>query len=90
MKFEKLALIGCGLMGGSFALALKQAQLVRHVTGFSASEATRQKAFAFRVYEGAAHAFHNDTGAAYNADAACAAWAETITFFNKWLRAPRP
>jgi carboxymethylenebutenolidase len=50
----------------------------------------RQKTFAFRVYEGAAHAFHNDTGAAYNADAACAAWAETISFFNKWLRAPRP
>jgi len=24
MKFEKLALIGCGLMGGSFALALKK------------------------------------------------------------------
>ncbi len=51
MKFEKLALIGCGLMGGSFALALKQAQLVRHVTGFSASEATRQKAFALGVID---------------------------------------
>ena len=49
----------------------------------------RQKVFAFRVYEGAAHAFHNDTGAAYNAEAACAAWAETVGYFNKWLRAPR-
>ena len=28
-------------------------------------------------------------GAAYNPAAACDAWARTITFFNKWLRAPR-
>ena len=48
----------------------------------------RQKVFSFNVYEGAAHAFHNDTGAAYNAEAACDAWAKTITFFNKWLRKP--
>ena len=49
----------------------------------------RQKVFAFRVYEGVGHAFHNDTGAAYNAEAACAAWAETVGYLNKWLRAPR-
>lgn len=47
---------------------------------------TRQKTFGMRVYEGAAHAFNNDTGAAFNATAACEAWRETITFFNKWLR----
>ena len=40
MKFQRLALIGCGLMGGSFALALRQAGLVAHVAGFSASTAT--------------------------------------------------
>ena len=51
MKFEKLALIGCGLMGGSFALALKQAKLVTHVTGYSASDATRQKALALGVVD---------------------------------------
>ena len=51
MKFEKLALIGCGLMGGSFALALKQAGLVAHVAGFSASEATRQKALSMGVID---------------------------------------
>lgn len=44
MKFQRLALIGCGLMGGSFALALRKAGLVEHVAGFSASEGTRQKA----------------------------------------------
>ncbi|HEU0122178.1 MAG TPA: dienelactone hydrolase family protein [Bryobacteraceae bacterium] len=48
----------------------------------------RQKVFGFRVYEGVGHAFHNDTGANYDAGAACAAWAETIAYFNKWLRVP--
>ena len=53
MKFERLALIGCGLMGGSFALALRQAGLVSQVAGFSASEATRQKALMLGVIDSA-------------------------------------
>ena len=44
MKFQRLALIGCGLMGGSFALALREAGLVQTIAGFSASEKTRQRA----------------------------------------------
>jgi carboxymethylenebutenolidase len=47
---------------------------------------TRQKVFGMIVYEGAGHAFHNDTGAAYNPAAACDAWAQTIAWFNKHLR----
>src|SRR3978361_1568800 len=35
--FRQLGLIGCGLMGGSFALALKRAGLVKHVVGYSKS-----------------------------------------------------
>jgi len=53
MKFDRLALIGCGLMGGSFALALRQAGLVAHVAGFSASEGTRQKALKLGVIDSA-------------------------------------
>ena len=53
MKFQRLALIGCGLMGGSFALALRQAGLVEQVAGFSASEATRQKALKLGVIDSA-------------------------------------
>jgi len=49
----------------------------------------RQKRFGFQVYEGVGHAFVNDTGANYNATAACEAWAQAMTFCNKWLRAPR-
>ena len=51
MKFQRLALIGCGLMGGSFALALRQAGLVQHITGFSASEKTRQRALDLKVID---------------------------------------
>ena len=49
--FERLALIGCGLMGGSFALAARQAGLVRTIVGFSASEKTRQRARELRVID---------------------------------------
>jgi prephenate dehydrogenase len=51
VKFQRLALIGCGLMGGSFALALRQAGLVAHITGFSASEKTRQRALELKVID---------------------------------------
>jgi prephenate dehydrogenase len=51
VKFQRLALIGCGLMGGSFALALRQAGLVQHITGFSASEKTRQRALELKVID---------------------------------------
>ena len=51
MNFQRLALIGCGLMGGSFALALRQAGLVQHITGFSASEKTRQRAVELGVID---------------------------------------
>ncbi len=50
-RFQRLALIGCGLMGGSFALALRKAQLVGHIAGFSASEKTRQRALALNVID---------------------------------------
>lgn len=35
ISFRRLALVGCGLMGGSFALALRDAGLVDVVAGFS-------------------------------------------------------
>ena len=47
----------------------------------------RQKPFGCVVYEGVGHAFHNDTGPAYNAEAACDAWSRTIAWFNRHLRA---
>lgn len=51
MKFQRLALIGCGLMGGSFALAMREASLVQHIAGFSASERSRQRALELKVID---------------------------------------
>jgi prephenate dehydrogenase len=42
--FEQLGIIGCGLMGGSFALACKRAGLVKRVVGYSKSPSTTEKA----------------------------------------------
>ncbi|MDN3920198.1 prephenate dehydrogenase [Roseateles violae] len=42
--FNQLGVIGCGLMGGSFALALKKAGLVKRVVGYSKSPSTTEAA----------------------------------------------
>ena len=49
--FEQLGLIGCGLMGGSFALALKRAGLVKRVVGYSKSPSTTERARQLGVIE---------------------------------------
>jgi prephenate dehydrogenase len=51
MHFSRLALIGCGLIGGSFALGLKKQQCVSTVVGFSASESSMDKALALGVID---------------------------------------
>ncbi len=51
MKFEKIALIGCGLMGGSFALAARQAGWAKYIVGYSASVSSRQKALSMGVID---------------------------------------
>jgi prephenate dehydrogenase len=52
--FKQLGLIGCGLMGGSFALAMKQAGLVERVIGYSKSPSTTEKAKQMGVIDQAA------------------------------------
>ena len=52
--FEQLGLIGCGLMGGSFALALKRARLVKRVVGYSKSPSTTERAKQLGVIDVAA------------------------------------
>ncbi|AMO24500.1 prephenate dehydrogenase/arogenate dehydrogenase family protein [Ramlibacter solisilvae] len=49
--FEQLGLIGCGLMGGSFALALKRAGLVKRVVGYSKSPSTTERARSMGVID---------------------------------------
>ncbi|HOB97036.1 MAG TPA: prephenate dehydrogenase/arogenate dehydrogenase family protein [Aquabacterium sp.] len=52
--FNQLGVIGCGLMGGSFALALKRAGLVQHVVGYSKSPTTTELAKRLGVIDVAA------------------------------------
>jgi prephenate dehydrogenase len=44
MKFDRVAVIGVGLIGASFALALKRQRLCRHVVGVGRSQANLRKA----------------------------------------------
>lgn len=41
-----------------------------------------QKRYALHIYSNVNHAFHNDTGARYDAGAACDAWSKTLAFFG--------
>jgi len=52
--FEQLGLIGCGLMGGSFALAARRAGVVKRVTGFSKSPESCERARQLGVIDVAA------------------------------------
>ncbi|MDP2004365.1 MAG: prephenate dehydrogenase/arogenate dehydrogenase family protein [Rubrivivax sp.] len=52
--FQQLGVIGCGLMGGSFALALKRAGLVKRVIGYSKSPSTTERAKKLGVIDVAA------------------------------------
>src|SRR5690242_372462 len=45
------------------------------------------KIFRKIIYPNVDHAFHNDTGARYNAEAAKAAWGEALAWFAKYLQA---
>lgn len=52
--FNQLGVIGCGLMGGSFALAVKRAGLVKRVVGYSKSPSTIERAKRLGVIDEAA------------------------------------
>jgi carboxymethylenebutenolidase len=45
------------------------------------------KTFEIEIYPGTNHAFFNDTGPAYSADAARAAWQRTLGWFGQYLNA---
>ncbi len=44
------------------------------------------KTFQKQIYEGANHAFHNDTGPRYVAEAATDAWTRTIAWFDQYVK----
>nr|WP_295076352.1 prephenate dehydrogenase/arogenate dehydrogenase family protein [uncultured Roseateles sp.] len=52
--YKQLGVIGCGLMGGSFALAMKKSGLVKRVIGYSKSPSTTETAKRLGVIDVAA------------------------------------
>jgi len=57
------------------------------ISGYEAALKSAGVAYEVFVYDGAEHAFHNDTaGARYNKAAAELAWSRTIAFFKANLR----
>jgi prephenate dehydrogenase len=53
-QFQQLGVIGCGLIGGSFALAMRRAGLVKRVVGYSKSPSTTELAKKMGVIDVAA------------------------------------
>ncbi len=57
------------------------------IPAFEAALKANNKPYEIYIYEGANHAFHNDTSAArYNEAAAKLAWSRTLEFFKKHLK----
>jgi carboxymethylenebutenolidase len=45
-----------------------------------------KKIYEKKIYDGAGHAFNNDTGGSYNEKAAVEAWTATLAWFDKYLK----
>ncbi|MEW5984553.1 MAG: dienelactone hydrolase family protein [Acidobacteriota bacterium] len=57
------------------------------IADYEAALKANNKTYELCMYEGANHAFNNDTNAArYHRDAAGLAWSRTVTFFEKYLK----
>ncbi|HTF16412.1 MAG TPA: dienelactone hydrolase family protein [Burkholderiales bacterium] len=57
----------------------------QNIPAIEAAMQKHGKTFRKIIYPKVDHAFHNDTGARYNAEAAKAAWSETLAWFGKYL-----
>lgn len=66
-----------------------QAIPVESVEKFKAALAAAGKTHEIYIYEGAPHAFHNDTRPSYRPDAAKQAWSRTLAWFDKHLKGER-
>ncbi|QRG66630.1 dienelactone hydrolase family protein [Brevibacillus choshinensis] len=79
---EQIATIQCPVLGFFGELDSK---INAHLPEFIEDMKEAGKAFTFEVYEGAHHAFFNDTRGAYHVGASRDAWQKTLKFFNRIL-----
>jgi carboxymethylenebutenolidase len=63
-----------------------QAIPIESVEKFKAALADAGKTHEITIYDGAPHAFHNDTRPSYRPDAAKQAWSRTLAWFDKHLK----
>lgn len=56
------------------------------IPGLEAALKDSGKTYDFKVYDGAGHAFLNDTGRSFNESAARAAWQDTLAWFGRDLK----
>lgn len=56
-----------------------------HIPELAEKMESAGKSFEYKIYEGAQHAFFNNTRASYNVDASRDAFAKVLTFFNEQL-----
>jgi carboxymethylenebutenolidase len=79
---EQLAHIVCPVLGFYGAL---DGRITAQVPAFSEAMKEFGKSFEYRIYEGAPHAFFNDTRSFYHARASRDAFARTLGFLNECL-----
>lgn len=79
---EQLQEIQCPVMG--FFGSLDE-RITSQVPDFAEGMQKAGKAFSYKIYEGALHAFFNDTRASYHAAASRDAWSATLGFFHEVL-----
>jgi carboxymethylenebutenolidase len=74
--------IGAAVLG---IYAGRDDRINQNIPAIEAAMAKNGKTFRKIVYPDVDHAFNNDSGPRYNAEAARSAWAETLAWFGKYL-----
>lgn len=80
---EQLAKVHCPVLG---IYGETDERITSKVSEVDAEMKRLKKPFEYKIYKGAAHAFFNDTGDRYNAEAAKDAWEVTNAFLKKHLK----
>ena len=80
---EQLAKVHCPVLG---IYGETDTRITSKVPEVDAEMKKLKKSYEYKIYDGAGHAFFNDTGDRYNAEAAQDAWVRTLAFLKKNLK----
>jgi carboxymethylenebutenolidase len=80
---EQLARVHCPVLG---IYGETDTRITSKVPEVDAEMKKLKKSYEYKIYDGAGHAFFNDTGDRYNAEAAQDAWVRTLAFLKKNLK----